>query len=136
MGSITFRNSLLIKRSIQALLVTSVAFSVGCSTRAQGGTLLGAATGAGLGSMVGSGKGQAGAMLGLGLLGALAGNQLFDKEADSGQDQQYREDEYRRRLDDQWRRDENRYRDREYYDREDYDRREYDRRNGYDQGRY
>ena len=103
---------------VGALVGTSLA-TVGCSTRAQGGTLLGGATGAAVGSMIGAGKGSTGAMLGLGLLGALVGNQLFDKNADdSGQEYDRRDDdyEYRRRLRDDWRRDEYRDRDSDYYD--------------------
>jgi hypothetical protein len=93
--------------------------AVGCSTRAQGGTLLGGATGAAVGSMIGGGKGSTGAMLGLGLLGALVGNQLFDKPADESQQEYDRRDddyEYRRRLRDDWRRDDYRDRDSGYYD--------------------
>lgn len=116
--------SLKLKRNIgnvvflSALAVASMG-AVGCSTRAQGGTLLGGATGAAVGSMIGSGKGSTGAMLGLGLLGALVGNQLFDKPADEAQREYDRRDddyEYRRRLRDDWRRDDYRDRDSGYYD--------------------
>jgi uncharacterized protein YcfJ len=99
-----------------ALLVLT---TQGCSTRPSGGTLLGSATGAGIGAMVGSGKGQTGAMLGLGLLGALVGNQLFDEPANDREEEDRRRDdedyEYRRRLRDDWRRDEYRDRDQGYY---------------------
>ena len=100
-------------------LVALVGASVGCSTRAQGGTLLGGATGAAVGSMIGGGKGSTGALLGLGLLGALVGNQLFDKTADESSTEYDRRDddyEYRRRLRDDWRRDDYRDRDSGYYD--------------------
>jgi hypothetical protein len=108
---------------LAALLASSFTV-IGCATRAQGGTLLGGATGAAVGSMIGRGKGSKGAMLGLGLLGALVGNQLFDKPADEveGEYDRRRDDDYyyRRRLREDWRRDEYRDTDRDYYDHDDY----------------
>lgn len=123
------KNNFLRKTLLPSVLAGSLLVSfVGCSTRAQGGTLLGAASGAGVGSLIGGGKGRLGAMLGLGLLGALAGNQFFDKEADRSEEERRRREnyDYRRRLEDDWRRDSYRDRDRDYYE---YDRnRDYDRR--------
>lgn len=119
-----FTVPLKLRRSITGLvclsaLVGTTVSVVGCSTRAQGGTLLGGATGAAVGSMIGKGKGSTGAMLGLGLLGALVGNQLFDKPADEAEHEYDRRDDdydYRRRLRDDWRRDDYRDRDSGYYD--------------------
>ncbi len=103
------------------LVGTTLLGTQGCSTRVGGGTALGAATGAGIGSLIGSGKGRTGAMLGLGVLGAALGNQLFDRQADESEREEWRrDDEYRRRLRDEWRRDEYRRRDDDYYYRDDY----------------
>jgi uncharacterized protein YcfJ len=59
---------------------------MGCATQPGIGTIGGAGAGVAAGSMVGSGRGRTAAMIGGGLLGAAAGNQLVDRPvADANQ---------------------------------------------------
>ncbi|MBL9149048.1 MAG: glycine zipper 2TM domain-containing protein [Phycisphaerae bacterium] len=74
----------------------------GCQTQPGLGTLGGAGAGVAVGSMVGSGRGRTAAMVGGGLLGAAAGNQLVDRpvaDANAARREAERDAEWQRRLD-------------------------------------
>lgn len=76
---------------------------VGCQPASPGlGTLGGAGAGVAAGSMIGSGRGRTAAMIGGGLLGAAAGNQLVDapvQERRAAERAAERDAEWQRRLD-------------------------------------
>lgn len=75
---------------------------LGCQTQPGLGTLGGAGAGVAVGSMIGSGNGRTAAMIGGGLLGAAAGNQLVDRpvaEANAARQAAERDAEWQRRLD-------------------------------------
>jgi outer membrane lipoprotein SlyB len=75
---------------------------MGCQTQPGLGTVGGAGAGVAVGSMVGSGRGRTAAMIGGGLLGAAAGNQLVDRpvaDANAARREAERDAEWQRRLD-------------------------------------